>query len=202
MALVRSVEELVGSARRGASEVELRVEAERLGWAGEIVARGRSAAGAGSLTVDVERAAAAARFLTAAMRPSPNPPEVAAHALELARRQLELARRAVVAKCVPEESRDQSAQWREATFAALQVALMVPVRGCVPAGARDALPNLEVKLHIGRDGRVELAGPLELASLDPHVVEFTHCAVQLCEKVAFPPPEGLAIVVVPFARGE
>lgn len=207
---MRTVDELATASARApaVSDDELRASAVRLGLLGEAVGRGRDAPAARALGVDVERAVSAASFLSRVNRSALGsrggaaPELVGEHARSLAERQLELARRAVRARCEPEPSRDQSAAWKQATFAALQLAVAEPVHTCVPEGAREALPDLEVKLHIGSDGRVTFAGPLTLASLDPRVVEFTHCVVRLCEQAVFQPPEGVAIVVVPFVRAQ
>lgn len=114
----------------------------------------------------------------------------------------ELARRAAVAECADDGSREQSPAWKDA--AAAKVASL---RGSLAPCFGDALARdpghpiaLTVKIRIGADGHVVVAGPEAPFDLvgGGFTVDFAHCVVSEVEKVVFPRPSGEAIVVVPL----
>ncbi|MDC3959878.1 hypothetical protein [Polyangium jinanense] len=124
-------------------------------------------------------------------------------AADVAGRQRELVYRSAKARCRDDGSRDQSPAWGEALMATVQ-----EVRPAVHAcylKEKERSPDrkigeLEIKLHIDHEGHVELAGPIDFSALSPASPELVYCLVRVLEPMRFAPPEGRAIVILPFTE--
>ncbi|MDI3290801.1 hypothetical protein [Polyangium sp. 15x6] len=124
-------------------------------------------------------------------------------AADVAGRQRELVYRSAKARCKDDGSRDQSPAWGEALMAMLQE-VRPAVHGCYLKEKERApdrkIGKLEIKLHIDRDGHVELAGPIGFSALSPARSELVYCVVRVLEPMQFAPPDGRAIVILPFTE--
>lgn len=121
--------------------------------------------------------------------------------LYIATRERELARRAALAECTDDGSREQSAEWKEATKAKI-LSLRSELEPCFRAEARAARHSsaVSMKLRIAPDGHVITAGPDTPYELPggSYTAELAYCVMNALEKTVFPAPRGEAIVVVPF----
>ncbi len=129
----------------------------------------------------------------------------------VAMRQRELARRAALAECSDDGSRDQSPAWKEDMIARVPL-LRDTILPCLRAeldrarpGALDAGFTLEMKVHIGPDGHVVLAGPnapypIPGTREHPFSSDLEYCVTRVVELWTFAPPVGKAIVVLPFVH--
>ena len=60
--------------------------------------------------------------------------------------------------------------------------------------------TIALRVHIGPDGRVTLAGPTDLSPLSSYTGELVHCIVRVIDQATFPRSEGEAIVNVPLGE--
>jgi hypothetical protein len=122
-------------------------------------------------------------------------------ALYVGGRQAQLAAGSAQARCQEDGSRDQSVAWQSATVETLN-ALHEPLHACRVDEQKRApdrsIGRVEIKLHIGADGRVLLAGPIALDMSSAYSADLVYCVVRVLEKATFPPPEGKAIVLLPL----
>jgi hypothetical protein len=118
-------------------------------------------------------------------------------------RQLELAARSARALCEDHRPPEPSAAWKAAFGAAFQ-ALVEPMRPClrdeVQRFPERHVGRVALRIHVGPDGRVTLAGPTDLSPFSPYSGELVHCLVRVIDRTTFPRPDGEAIVDVPLGE--
>lgn len=192
--------------RVDASYEALMTQADKLRAVGAELTRLRDAAAAPDLAARMNDLAQSVHYLTyvvaasaAAQHRSPADLPSYAQKLELAKRGRELARLEAAAACGDDGSRDQTIEWKREAVMRLRA---MPLARCFEdelARGPDRASKMTVKIHVGEGGRVQVAGLAEqcLPSCS-FTADFAYCVLEHVDAVVFPPPEGKAIVTMPF----